>query len=325
MPAFSSFPGSAWERIVRSSASRPPAGLALTSAHTTAREAELRTGRSQAELGNEMHEPAALAGDSAPHAVECRAVVRDFGDGENKLRVLHGIDLDVPSGEMSLLVGPSGCGKTTLISIICGLLEPTEGQVSLFGTDRATLSDRELVAFRGQNIGFVFQQYNLIPSLTAAENAAVPLIVAGQPRQRAIARAREALGKVGLAPRADALPSQLSGGQQQRVAIARALIHEPRLLVCDEPTAALDAHAGQVVMELLRNVALESGRAVLIVTHDSRVFEYGDRIVHMSDGRIERVETRSAPGIRSAIRIDVSERRQGEGETRRQGEKNKQP
>jgi putative ABC transport system ATP-binding protein len=241
-----------------------------------------------------INPPVARAPEVTAPAVECRDVVRDFGDGDEKIRVLHGIDLDVPGGQMSLLVGPSGCGKTTLISIICGLLEPTAGRVSLFGTDRATLSDRELVNFRGRNIGFVFQQYNMLPALTAAENAAIPLIIAGQPRQRAIARAREALAAVGLTPRADARPNQLSGGQQQRVAIARALVHEPRLLVCDEPTAALDAHSGQTVMELLRNVALQSSRAVLVVTHDNRVFGYGDRIVHMSDGRIEKIEIRSA-------------------------------
>jgi putative ABC transport system ATP-binding protein len=235
---------------------------------------------------------AAPALDRAPAAVECRGVIRDFGDGGEKIRVLHGIDLDVPGGQMSLLVGPSGCGKTTLISIICGLLEPTAGSVSLFGTDRATLSDRELVSFRGRNIGFVFQQYNLLPALTAAENAAVPLIIAGQSRRAALARARQALSEVGLSARADALPNQLSGGQQQRVAIARALVHEPRLLVCDEPTAALDAHSGKTVMELLRNVALQSDRAVLVVTHDNRVFEYGDRIVHMSDGKIEKIEAK---------------------------------
>lgn len=245
----------------------------------------------QAETRTALEPPSSALAAERPLAVVCRDVVRDFGDGDEKIRVLHGIDLDVPTGEISLLVGPSGCGKTTLISIVCGLLEPTAGRVSLFGTDRASLSDRELVSFRGRNIGFVFQQYNLLPSLTAAENAAVPLIIAGQPRKAAIARAREALDAVGLSPRADALPSQLSGGQQQRVAIARALVHEPRLLVCDEPTAALDAHSGQTVMELLRKVALQSDRAVLIVTHDNRVFGYGDRIVHMSDGRIEKIES----------------------------------
>ncbi|MBS0264433.1 MAG: ABC transporter ATP-binding protein [Planctomycetes bacterium] len=225
-------------------------------------------------------------------AVACRGLIRDFGDGETQTRVLHGIDLDVRAGEITLLVGPSGCGKTTLISIICGLLEPTAGDIEIFGVNRTSLTGRQLVEFRGRNIGFVFQQYNLIPSLTAAENAAVPLIIAGLPRREAIRRAEQSLAKFGLSQRIHALPSQLSGGQQQRVAIARALVHEPRLLVCDEPTAALDAHSGQTVMELLREVALESNRAVLIVTHDNRVFDFGHRIVHMADGQIEKIEER---------------------------------
>lgn len=228
-----------------------------------------------------------------PAAVECRNVVRDFGQGDTKTRVLHGIDLDVRQGEITLLVGPSGCGKTTLISIICGLLEPTAGAIRLFGVDRSSLSGRRLVEFRGEHIGFVFQQYNLLPALTAAENAAIPLIIAGMPRRDAVAEARQVLSSVGLDGRADAFPSQLSGGQQQRVAIARALVHKPRLLVCDEPTAALDAGSGQTVMELLREVALEPERAVLIVTHDNRVFDYGNRIVHMADGRIEQIDENS--------------------------------
>lgn len=232
----------------------------------------------------------------SPYAVECRDVVRDFGEAEMRTRVLHGVDLNVPTGEITLLVGPSGCGKTTLISIVCGLLEPTAGEIRLFGTDRASLTGKQLVEFRGNHIGFVFQQYNLLPALTAAENTAIPLIIAGVPRPLAVARARKTLELVGLANRADARPAQLSGGQQQRVAIARALVHEPRLLVCDEPTAALDAQSGQTVMELLREVALQPDRAVLIVTHDSRVFSYGDRIVHMSDGRVERIEERADCG-----------------------------
>jgi putative ABC transport system ATP-binding protein len=237
-----------------------------------------------------------IPNDFSP-AVECRGIVRDFGEGPMQTRVLHGVDLEVRQGEVTLLVGPSGCGKTTLISIICGLLEPNGGQIRLFGVDRATLTGRQLVEFRGKHIGFVFQQYNLLPALTAAENAAIPLIIAGVPRPAAVAQARRVLNSVGLAARADARPAELSGGQQQRVAIARALVHEPRLLVCDEPTAALDAHSGQTVMELLRDVALESERAVLIVTHDNRVFNFGDRIVHMADGRIERVleQARTAP------------------------------
>lgn len=223
-------------------------------------------------------------------AVACRGITRDFGDGETRIRVLHGIDLDIPLGEITLLVGPSGCGKTTLISIVCGLLEPTAGEIQLLGRSRKELRGTKLVQFRGKNIGFVFQQYNLLPALTAAENAALPLIIAGQSRIKAVAKARETLELVGLGNRTESRPSQLSGGQQQRVAIARALVHEPRLLVCDEPTAALDAQSGQTVMDLLRNVAVQPDRAVLIVTHDNRVFDYGDRIVHMADGRIEKIE-----------------------------------
>ena len=232
-----------------------------------------------------------LATNPETLAVACRGIIRDFGDGEDRIRVLKGIDLDIPQGEMTLLVGPSGCGKTTLISIICGLLAPTAGEVTLFGQPRSELHGTALVKFRGQNIGFVFQQYNLLPSLTAAENAAVPLIINGWSRKKAVELAREVLNQVGLGHRAEARPSQLSGGQQQRVAIARALVHEPRLLVCDEPTAALDASSGKTVMELLRTVAVQPDRAVLIVTHDNRVFGYGDRIVVMSDGQIESIKT----------------------------------
>ena len=237
-----------------------------------------------------------------PLAVRCRGVIRDFGDGDSQLRVLHGIDLEVRTGELTLLVGPSGCGKTTLLSIICGLLEPTAGEIELFGIPRRELRGARLVEFRGRQIGFVFQQYNLLPSLTAAENAAVPLLIGGVPRTRAVARAEQVLATLGLADRTTHIPAHLSGGQQQRVAIARALVHEPRLLVCDEPTAALDAQSGRSIMQLLRQVALQTGRAVLIVTHDQRVYEFGDRVVTMSDGRIERVEELGARGEGAASR-----------------------
>ncbi len=234
-------------------------------------------------------------------AVVCRQLTKEFATGEARVQALRGVDVEIHPGEMTLLVGPSGCGKTTLISIIAGLLEATSGEVAVWGTSLPQLSPRAKVDFRRENIGFVFQQYNLLPALSAAENAAVPLIIAGEPRNRAVARARELLAQVGMADRAHAYPNELSGGQQQRVAIARALIHQPRLLVCDEPTAALDAALGQSVMELIRRVAIESNRAVIVVTHDSRVFHFGDRIVHMSDGCVERVERNRHPvDIRSS-------------------------
>jgi putative ABC transport system ATP-binding protein len=223
-------------------------------------------------------------------AVRCQGVTKRFGSEDSETWALRGVDVEVYPGQMTLLVGPSGCGKTTLISVIAGLLDPTEGEVWVLGEELSRLGGRGLVEFRGANIGFVFQQYNLLPALSAAENAAVPLVIAGARRQAAVARAGETLQTLGLADRVQSFPNELSGGQQQRVAIARALVHKPRLLVCDEPTAALDAHSGRNVMELLRRVAVQPDRAVIVVTHDSRVFEFGDRIVHMNDGRIERVE-----------------------------------
>ena len=228
------------------------------------------------------------------HAVVARGVTKEFGSGETQTLALRGVDLDIAYGETTLLVGPSGCGKTTLISIIAGLLNPTDGEVSVLGHDLSELRGASLVNFRKRNIGFVFQQYNLLPALTAAENAAVPLLIAGEYRTKAVRTAKDLLTEVGLEPRMNAYPSQLSGGQQQRVAIARALIHQPRLMVCDEPTAALDAQSGQTVMQLLKRVGVQPDRALIIVTHDSRVYGFGDRIVHMSDGRIERVEEMEA-------------------------------
>ncbi|HVV99224.1 MAG TPA: ABC transporter ATP-binding protein [Planctomycetaceae bacterium] len=220
-------------------------------------------------------------------AVEGRGLAKEYGTGETRVQALRGVDLEIPRGEMSLLVGPSGCGKTTLISIVAGLLEPTRGEISVLGESLVRMSNSRKVKFRGRNIGFVFQQYNLLPALTAAENAAIPLLAAGMRRKEAVERGAAMLAEVGLGNRVKSRPSELSGGQQQRVAIARALVHEPRLLVCDEPTAALDAHSGQVVMELLRNVAVHPERAVIVVTHDSRVYRFGNRIIEMSDGQIE--------------------------------------
>ncbi|HMP01508.1 MAG TPA: ABC transporter ATP-binding protein [Gemmatales bacterium] len=232
-----------------------------------------------------------LSTDSLQLAVKCKDVTKAFGDGADQFFALRGVNMSVYPGQMNLLVGQSGCGKTTLISVIAGLLEPTAGQVAVLGTELGTLSGRGLVQFRARNIGFVFQQYNLLPALTAAENAAVPLLIAGWSRPKAVAKAKELLDLMSMGDKANSLPNQLSGGQQQRVAIARALVHEPRLLVCDEPTAALDAKSGRTVMELLRKVAVQVDRTVIIVTHDNRVFDFADRIFMMEDGRIESVVT----------------------------------
>ena len=226
-------------------------------------------------------------------AVVSRNLTKVFGTGDNRVWALRGIDMEVYAGQMTLLVGQSGCGKTTLISIIAGLLDPTDGDITVLHEDLRRLKGSNLVQFRGKNIGFVFQQYNLLPALTAAENAAVPLIIARMPRRQAIERASDVLKSVGLGDRLNSLPAELSGGMQQRVAIARALSHQPLLLVCDEPTAALDASTGRTVMELLKHVAVQPHRAVVVVTHDNRVFDFGDRILHMNDGRIESVEDRT--------------------------------
>lgn len=223
-------------------------------------------------------------------AVTCTNVVKNFGAGEDQVKVLRGVDLQVPLGEMTFLVGPSGCGKTTLLSVIAGLLNPTAGQLEVLGTRLDELRGSRAVEFRRQNLGFVFQQFNLLPSLTAAENAAVPLLAAGSKLKPAVEKAKAILDDLGLASRANAFPNQLSGGQQQRVAFARALIHEPKLVVCDEPTSALDADTGHHVMDLLRKIAVRPGRAVLVVTHDSRIFNFADRIAHMNDGLVTHID-----------------------------------
>ena len=222
-------------------------------------------------------------------AVRCDDVVKTYGTGSSQVVALRGVDLDVKSGELMMLVGPSGCGKTTLISVIAGILDPDSGECHVFGQDLPRMDNRTKTRYRGQTIGFVFQAFNLLPTLTAAENAAVPLLINGVKRREAIDRARAMLDRVGLGGRANALPSQLSGGQQQRVAIARALVHGPKLIVCDEPTSALDAQTGHKVMELMRDVALGEGRSLIVVTHDARIFEFADRIAKMNDGRVEKV------------------------------------
>jgi putative ABC transport system ATP-binding protein len=222
-------------------------------------------------------------------AVHCRNIVKSYGEGSAKVMALRGIDLDVLKGELMMLVGPSGCGKTTLISVIAGILDQDSGDCRVLGQDLLSMTQRNKTRFRGENVGFVFQAFNLLPTLSAAENASVPLLINGMPRAKALDRAREMLTRVGLGDRAHSLPAQLSGGQQQRVAIARALVHGPKLIVCDEPTSALDHETGHKVMDLLREVALGEGRALVIVTHDARIFSFADRIAKMDDGHIDRI------------------------------------
>lgn len=231
-----------------------------------------------------------LRGGSAP-AVVCRGVTKTYGTGNAAVRALRGVDISVRPGELLMLVGPSGCGKTTLISIIAGVLDRDGGECTVLGEDFAAMSGNARAAFRARNVGFVFQAFNLIPTLTIAENVAVPLLIRGQNRRHAVAAASEMLAKVGLGERVKDVPSRLSGGQQQRVAIARALVHGPRLLVCDEPTSALDHKTGQKVLELLRSLAEGNALSLVVVTHDQRIFEFADRIAEMDDGRIERVTT----------------------------------
>ncbi|MGZ8096444.1 MAG: ABC transporter ATP-binding protein, partial [Methylosarcina sp.] len=208
-----------------------------------------------------------------------------------KVSALSGIDLEIRMGELMMLVGPSGCGKTTLISVMAGILDQDEGLCEVFGKDLRHMRDRDKLSFRARNIGFVFQSYNLLPALTAAENVAIPLIINGEKRKEALSKAEAVLDHVGLGERVTSLPTQLSGGQQQRVAIARALIHDPRLIVCDEPTSALDHETGHQVMEILKTVAQHKDRALVIVTHDARIFGFADRIAKMDDGRIEKLVT----------------------------------
>ena len=231
-------------------------------------------------------------------AVACRNLAKVYGAGETTVHALRGIDLAIQPGELMMLVGPSGCGKTTLISIIAGILEGSDGECQVFGADLAAIDPAARAAWRRDHAGFVFQSFNLLPALTAAENVAIPLLIRGTPHAEAMERATEMLDRVGLVNRRHARPRQLSGGQQQRVAIGRALVHEPKLVVCDEPTSALDHETGHQVMEVLRSVATGGERTLVVVTHDERIFEFADRVARMDDGRITGVSSGAAAGGR---------------------------
>ncbi len=203
--------------------------------------------------------------------------------------MLKKVDFQARTGEIMMLVGPSGCGKTTLLSAIAGTMRVDAGEIDVFGHHLGEMSGAALTRFRAKTIGFIFQQFNLIPTLSVAENVGIPLLIQGVPNSKALKRSRAILDLVGLGDRWKERPSKLSGGQQQRVAIARALVHEPPLVICDEPTAALDARNGEIVLDLFRQVARSEDRAVIIVTHDNRIFSYADRISRMDDGEIVEV------------------------------------
>jgi len=219
-------------------------------------------------------------------AIEVRSLTKVYAEGAAATRALDNVDVDVNRGEVLLLMGPSGSGKTTLVSIMGCILRATSGSVKIAGREVARLPERELPAVRLNYIGFVFQGFNLFPALTAAENVEVALNLKGIRGSQARARARSLLDEVGLAEKVHALPADLSGGQKQRVAIARALAGDPEIILADEPTAALDKTNGRLVMDMLRDLAHRRGRAVAIVTHDNRVLEYADRVVHIEDGRV---------------------------------------
>ena len=219
-------------------------------------------------------------------AARLRGVNKVFGEPGTEVHALENVEFNVNCGELLLLVGPSGCGKTTLLSVLAGILDASSGEVEVFGERVDLLDQKGKTDFRKRTIGFIFQQFNLLPTLSARENVAVPLLIHGMDYDTAQQKADYYLKEVGLAHRADFLPSKLSGGQQQRVAIARALVTEPRLIVCDEPTASLDGETGKQILEMFRTTALGADRAIVVVTHDSRIFQYGDRIAEMLDGRI---------------------------------------
>ena len=219
-------------------------------------------------------------------AISVRQLTKKYEEGASGTFALRGVDLDVRPGELLLLMGPSGSGKTTLLSIMGCILTATSGSVRVAGREVVGLSEKQLPALRLENIGFVFQGFNLFPTLTAGENVELMLDLKGVSKDKARKRAEELLDQVGLSEKYHAFPADLSGGQKQRIAIARALAGDPGIILADEPTAALDSHTGRTVMEMMSDLAHKRGRAVVIVTHDSRVLSFADRIVKIEDGQV---------------------------------------
>ncbi|MFV9506323.1 MAG: ABC transporter ATP-binding protein [Oscillochloridaceae bacterium umkhey_bin13] len=235
--------------------------------------------------------------------IHAQALARSYQLGKTSVAALRGIDLTVASGEFVALVGPSGSGKSTLLHLIGGLVRPTGGTIVVNGLDLGQSNDQQLVTYRRDTLGFVFQSFNLLPIKTAWENVAVPLMLAGAPPPQRKERAMALLSQLGLGQRGDHRPSELSGGEQQRVAIARALANRPRLILADEPTGNLDSRTGAEIMALLRGLVHNEGLTLLLVTHDLGVAGHADRIVHLRDGQVEREEIlhRTQPNERDPI------------------------
>jgi len=228
--------------------------------------------------------------------IEARNVSKTLGSGPAQVQALKDVSLTLYGGKLTLLMGPSGSGKTTLLSILGCMLAPTEGTVRVCGTPTGGARPEQLAEIRRQHVGFVFQSYHLFSTLTAAENVQLALDVRGERGIKAIAKTKEVLAGVGLTSKMASFPRQLSGGEQQRVAIARAIVAEPSAILADEPTAALDAANGHAIMTILSAIAKERGRAVLVVTHDPRLFGFADRIIHIEDGSLTREEL-TAPEV----------------------------
>ena len=219
-------------------------------------------------------------------AIVATDLTKWFGEGEAKMTAVKDVGLVAHFGEMLFIVGPSGSGKTTLLSMISGILRPNAGRVTVKGDDIWTLNNDQLADFRLNTIGFVFQDYHLFPRLTTAENIAIPLILKQQNWNESVTIAKEYLDIVGLKDKGEILPIKLSGGEQQRVAIARAIISQPEILILDEPTASLDGDTGRMIIAFVKEKILNKSRCILIVTHDARINEYADRILHMEDGHL---------------------------------------
>ncbi len=233
-------------------------------------------------------------------AIAVRQLTKTYTEGSAGTLALNGVDLDVHSGELLMLMGPSGSGKTTLLSIMGCILTATSGSVRIADREVSSLRERDLPAIRLEHIGFVFQGFNLFPTLTAGENVELMLDLKKTPAAKAKQRAHELLDQIGLADKYNAFPADLSGGQKQRVAIARALAGDPGIILADEPTAALDSHTGRTVMQQMTELAHQRGRAVVIVTHDSRVLDFADRIVKIEDGAI------AGPSIPATVDMSAS-------------------